>query len=296
MVSRRAFVFGGAAAVVLAVGGAFAAVEEGALPGKLRLAALTGACDVDATAPKSVSVVESGSFSSSARKTTVGWSVATPPGVPVHGLPVALVLHGRGCDHTTAFSELRLQDFLAAYVAGGGRPLALASVNGGANTYWHPRADGDNPLAMLDTEFVPLLADRGFAVDRVGVLGWSMGGYGALLVARESHRGMLKNLRVGAVSAASPALFSSYKASAGGAFDNAADFATYGDLLADPDVGTTPLYVSCGADDAFTAETKRYRRAVSPTPAGGISKGCHTDGYWRSVAPEQLSFVGQHLG
>jgi len=50
-----------------------------------------------------------------------------------------------------------------------------------------------------------------------------------------------------------------------------------------------------GTDDAFTQETRRYRANASPTPAGDISKGCHTGGFWRSVAAAQISFIGSHL-
>ena len=62
-----------------------------------------------------------------------------------------------------------------------------------------------------------------------------------------------------------------------------------------PEVGSTPLYVACGADDAFTHATERYRRNVVPTPAGEISRGCHTDGYWRSVASAELAFLAASL-
>jgi dienelactone hydrolase len=277
------------------VAGAYAGVEEDVLPGRIRLAQLTGQCDVDATPPPSSASVVSGRFSSSARKTDVGWSLALPPGVSADGLPVVIVLHGRGDDHSTAFNTLKLQDFLAEVIDAGTAPFALASVDGGNNTYWHPRSDDDDPIAMLTDEFLPLLKNRGLNTDRIGTLGWSMGGYGSLLLARESHRGHLDSTQVAAAAAGSPALFASFKASAGGAFDDAADFAKYGTLASNPDVGNTALYVSCGSDDAFTDTTKRYRTNVSPTPAGGISKGCHTDGYWRSVAAAQLQFLGAHL-
>lgn len=295
MVTRRTFLLGGIGTGVVVVAGAYAGVEEDVLPGRIRLARLTGQCDVDATPPPSSARVVSGRFSSSARKTDVGWSVALPPDVAAHGLPLAIVLHGRGDDHGTAFGRLKLQDFLAAAVKSGTPPFVLASVDGGDNTYWHPRSDGDNPIAMLTNEFLPLLKNQGLKTDRIGTLGWSMGGYGSLLLARESHRGNLGNTRVVAAVAGSPALFASYKASASGAFDNAADFAKYGELASEPDAGGVALYVSCGSDDAFTDETKRYRANVSPTPDGGISKGCHTDGYWRSVAGAQLAFLGAHL-
>ena len=229
----------------------------------------------------------------------MGWSLALPPGHDgPAGLPVALVLHGRDGDHSSGFAQLRFHEFLAAYVRAGGRPFALAAADGG-NGYWHPRNNGDDPLGMLSNEFLPMLDKLGLRTDAVGAIGWSMGGFGALLLARETHRGNLRHTlpRFGVVVAAasSPALFASYHASAGGAFDNAADFARFGDLASDPDVGSTPLHITCGADDAFTQQTRRYRAHASPTPAGGISKGCHTNGYWRSVAAAQISFIGSHL-
>jgi S-formylglutathione hydrolase FrmB len=294
MVARRTLLLGGLGSAVLAVAGGYAGVESGVLPGRLRLAQMTGQCDVDATPPAGGAVVESGSFASSARHCVVGWSLATPAGTTAEGLPVAIVLHGRGDDHTSAFTNVKLHDFRAAYVSSGGTPFALASADGGT-AYWHPRKDGDDPLAMVTRVFLPILQEHGLRTDRVGVMGWSMGGYGALLLARESHRSNLGATRVVAAAAGSPALFSSYRASAAGAFDDEADFATYGALATTPDVGHTPLHVCCGADDAFTEQTKRYRAAVSPTPAGGISKGCHTAGYWRSLAARQLAFLGTHL-
>ena len=299
MVSRRTFLLGVVGGALLAGTGSVLAIEEGVLPGRLRLADLAGACDVDAAPPiGAVGNITSGRFTSSARGRDVGWSLALPPGHSAAGLPVALVLHGHGGDHSTGFAQLKLHEFLAAYVRTGGRPFALAAADGG-NGYWHPRDDDDDPLGMLSNEFLPMLHRLGLRTDAVGAIGWSMGGYGALLLAREAHRGTLTHApprtNVAAAAASSPALFASYASSAGGAFDNAADFARYGDLATDPDVGATPLYVACGADDAFTLQTKRYRAHASPSPAGDISKGCHTNGYWRSVAAAQISFIGSHL-
>jgi hypothetical protein len=302
MVSRRTFLLGALGTAVLAAGGSVVAIEDGVLPGRTKLADLTGACDVDATpAAGPVGTMTGGRFTSSARGRELGWSLALPPGhATAAGLPVVLILHGHGDDHSSGFAQLKLQQFLAAYTQAGGTPFALAAVDGG-NSYWHPRSDGDNPPRMLTDEFLPMLSTLGLRTDAIGVLGWSMGGYGALLLAREATRGTLPGVRasgrtsVVAAAASSPALFASYQASASGAFDDAADFARYGDLVSQPDVGTTALYVGCGATDAFTAQTKRYRAQVFPLPAGGISKGCHTGGYWRSVAAAQISFLGSHL-
>jgi pimeloyl-ACP methyl ester carboxylesterase len=296
MVSRRIFLLGALGTAVLAGAGSFVAIEDDVLPGRIRLAELLGACNVDAPLPTTpVGIVKTGTFTSAARHRDIGWSLALPPGhSSASGLPVVLVLHGRGGNHTTGFAQLGLHRFLAAHVQAGGAPFALAAADGG-DAYWHPRANGDDPLLMLTTEFVPMLATLGLRTTSVGVLGWSMGGYGALLLARQAHRGSLRGVTIAAAAAGSPALFTSYRDSATGAFDDSADFAAYGTLAEQPDVGTTPLYVACGTDDAFTNETRRYRTNVSPTPSGGVGKACHTDGYWRSLAAQQISFLSAHL-
>ena len=58
---------------------------------------------------------------------------------------------------------------------------------------------------MVVDELLPLLAGRGVAAgpeDRIGLLGWSMGGYGVLHLG-----GLLGAERVAAVCAVSPALW-----------------------------------------------------------------------------------------
>jgi S-formylglutathione hydrolase FrmB len=297
MVSRRVFLLGALGTAVLAGTGSFIAIEDDVLPGRIRLAELAGTCDVDAQPPSGpVGTIKTGTFRSTARHRDVGWSLALPPSrSSASDLPVVLVLHGRGGDHTTGFAQLGLHRFLAAHIQADGAPFALAAADGG-DGYWHPRANGDDPLLMLTTEFVPMLANFGLRTASVGVLGWSMGGYGALLLARQAHRGDVSGVTIAAAAASSPALFTSYRNSAPGAFDNAADFAACGTLAEQPDVGTTPLYVACGTDDAFTNETRRYRANVSPTPSGRVGRGCHTDGYWRSLAAEQITFLAAHLG
>jgi hypothetical protein len=297
MVSRRTLILGGLGTAVLAATGVAVAIEDDVVPGRVRLAHVLGKCDVDAVPPAGLGgVITSGRFTSAARHREIGWALALPPGHPTPvGLGVALVLHGRGGDHSSGFTQLRLQDFLAAHVRSGGNPFALASVDGGDHVYWHKRSDGDDPVRMLTTELLPMLATLGLRTERVGLLGWSMGGYGALLLARESHRGALNSVTVAAAAAGSPALFASFGASAAGAFDDEADFAEHGMLSAQPDIGTTPLYIACGVDDAFADETRRYRANVSPAPLGAITRGCHTDGYWRSLAAEQIRFIGAQL-
>jgi S-formylglutathione hydrolase FrmB len=299
VVSRRALLVGGAATAVGAVVGGVAAVElsRGSSPSPPPAQAgpvPSGRCDGPAPTAGPDPEVRSALLASQRRGRDVGWALALPPDVPVAGLPVVLVLHGRGGTARTAFDELGLRRLLVRHVAAGGRPFALASADGDI-AYWHPRASGDDPLGMLVHEVLPALAAIGLAVDRIGAWGWSMGGYGTLLLARESERGALGGTRVAAAAAASPALFDSFAVATQGAFDGPDDFARWGDLLADPGVSTTPLRVACGDDDRFTAATRRYLAAVHPTPAGGIVPGCHDNGYWAREAPAALAFLGAHL-
>jgi len=233
----------------------------------------------------------SGSFTSAARHgARTGWTVAYPPGPARDHLPVLISLHGRGGSHRDSFAgSLQLHRYLADAVAHGSAPFALAAVDGGDHEYWHPRRDTD-PAALVIDEFLPLLGRRGLDTTRVGLLGWSMGGYGALYLA-----GRLGRSKVAVAVAESPAVWHRAGQSADGAFDDADDFdshAIFGRLEL---LDGIPLRLDCGASDGFAAVTRDLRAALSPTPAGGISPGGHDAGYWRSQAAAQLRFVAGQL-
>ncbi|WP_432565397.1 alpha/beta hydrolase-fold protein [Kineococcus sp. SYSU DK003] len=289
--TRRGVVLGGAGAVVLGAAGALT-VDT---PVRSALRRELGIGQVEATVPVAGGADPTyATFASAARGRDVTWGWAAT-GDPAD-LPVLLVLHGRGTDAHAAFDQLGMHRFLAQHVADGGSPLAVVSVDGG-ETYWHPRRGGDDPLAMLRTELFPRLADTGFATDRWAVAGWSMGGFGALLLAREVAAGRFEvDGRLRAAAAASPALFASAGATSAGAFDDAQDWRNWGDLVSGPGTGDVALSVSCGLDDPFRRQTERYRAACEPEPAGGIGDGAHTTGYWRSLVPGWLAFTADHVG
>lgn len=255
MPSRRTFLLGGSASL-LTGGLGPVAVDTGILPGRIALRAALGRCDVGTSVPTGEpGRMTYGVLDSVARGRPVAWTLARPPGPHQDDLPVVLVLHGRSGNRRTAFDSIGLLRYLAAHVAGGGRPFALAAADGG-DTYWHPRSSGDDPVTMLVAELPPMLAAQGLRTDRVGALGWSMGGYGSLLLARESARAELGGTVVVAAAAASPALFASYADAAPGAFDDAADFARWGNLLDGPGVSpAVALDVRCGDNDVFTDVT-----------------------------------------
>lgn len=281
-------------AVVAVVAAGWLAVQNDVLPGRIRLQEALGACNVDAPVPDvATGPIRYSTFDSKARGTQVTWGLALPPKTAAKDLPVVLVLHGRGDDARAAFDELGYASFLADHVRRGGEPFALVSIDGG-DVYWHPRADGDDPLAMITDELLPRLAARGLATDRIATTGWSMGGFGALLMAREFDSAA--SPRVVAAAASSPALFDSFADATSGAFDDQADWAKYGDLTGSSAAfNGDELFVASGRTDAFADATRTFRENVEPTPSGDIGKGCHDQAYWRSQIPTQLDFLGEQL-
>lgn len=245
----------------------------------------------DASPTTSPGSLTSGTLASRACGREVAWQLALPPGTTEGAsLPVALVLHGRGGDATDAFGKLHLDGFLAEVVAAGAPPFALASVDGGDHSYWHRRASGEDPQTMLLEEYLPLLAERGLRTDRFGAFGWSMGGYGALLLAQTTGPE-----RVAAVAASSPALWSRARDTADGAFDDAADFSAHDVVGHAARLAGVPVRLACGDDDPFAPATHAFTPHVPDLAGTDFGPGAHTQGYWRATAAGQLHFLGAAL-
>lgn len=295
LVTRRSLLVAAGAAVVIGAGGV-AASTAGVIPGRSfveRKLGLVGAAgEIPDLAPGPAAT---GTFLSAARRgADTGWTISYPPGSSVGDrLPVIVSLHGYGGDHRTSFGDrLGLDRFQAQAVSQGTAGFAVASVDGG-DAYWHPRVSGEDPRGMLVEEFLPLLADQGLDTSRLGLLGWSMGAFGALLLASD-----LGPARVAAVGAMSVALWPTADRAASGAFDDADDFAR-NDLL-DPSraraLGTVAARIDCGTADAFCPNNRRLVDTVTPRPTGVFTSGAHDMAYWRRVVPDQLAFLGARLG
>jgi pimeloyl-ACP methyl ester carboxylesterase len=298
-VSRRkvlAWGLGGLAAVAAAGTAGVEAVLHDVLPGHSTLDRIDGACSVPATRPTSAppGPVISGRFASKARRRTVGYSIAYPPGhASGNGLPLVVALHGYGGNHTNALAGLSLQEAAALEV--GGRlvgPMAVAAVDGGGG-YWHAQP-GDDPMGMLVDEFIPLCQALGAGTppQRTGVLGISMGGYGALLLAEQHPR------LTAAVAAISPAVWTAYSqahSANAGAFTSAQDFAANNIITHAKALTGIPVRISSGRDDPFHPGVEAL---ISVLPTGAtvsVSKGCHTDSFEASQQPDALAFLAHHL-
>ena len=114
--------------------------------------------------------------------------------------------------------HLRFGDYVADGIEKRGvTPFAVAAVQAG-DTYWHERAAGDDAMAMLFDEFIPFVRDDLGLGGPMAIMGWSMGGYGALRAAE------LHPQQFFGVCGVSAALWRSYDDGVGDAFDSAADY------------------------------------------------------------------------
>lgn len=214
------------------------------------------------------------------------WIIARPPGQDRPLRPVIL-LHGKDSTAGDVMS-MGAERFLADAVAAGVPPFALAAVDGG-NGYWHRRASGDDAGAMVLDEFLPLLADQGLDTSRVAFLGWSMGGYGAMLLGSRLGVG-----RTAAICAVSPALWTSPGAAAPGAFDNADDYAA-NNVWGLAELDRIPLRIDCGDADPFAGATRQFIDQLPTPPAGGFSPGGHNAAFWSAKLSSQLSWIAPLL-
>jgi enterochelin esterase-like enzyme len=264
------------------------------VPGRGVIDNLLGRCDLDTPPPPEATPGRTirNSFYSKKRSRSVNYMLAFPPGAaPGAKLPVCLCLHGSGADEKTPFEELGYHRMLAAAVAAKVPPFVLASINGGEG-YWHPHPD-DDPLGMLLTEFPAILTQHGLPVDKFGLLGWSMGGFGALVAATEQPP------RFPVVVANSPAFWESYDEAQSinpAAFSSAQEWEQWGDLPARVErLRYLKVRIACGESDPFEPQLSDLRESLPDPGVVTITPGCHDGTFWRSYGPEQLKLIGETL-
>jgi hypothetical protein len=222
-------------------------------------------------------------------------------------LPGENALHGYGANHTNALSGLSPAQALALRVNGAPLPpMAMVTVDGGGG-YWNPHP-GDNPLGMLANELIPMCrrrglgtgADKGTGVGGgsrvrahgIGVMGISMGGYGALLLA-EKHPDL-----VAAVAAISPAIWTSYaqaRSANAGAYASAADFTADDAVTHAAALDGLPVRVASGYSDPFYPGVQTLARALKKHAVIEFGAGCHDGSFFTPQEPPSLAFLASHL-
>jgi S-formylglutathione hydrolase FrmB len=136
------------------------------------------------------------------------------------------------------------------------------------------------------TEFLPMLASKGLDTRRVSLIGWSMGGYGALLLG-----GALGPARTAAICAVAPALFTDYGEAIGErAFDGPADWFAYS-VYGTSALSEIPLRIDCGAGDRFYEATKHFVASLRKPPSGVSFVGGHDVAAWQEKLPRELAWL-----
>ena len=228
-----------------------------------------------------------GSFVSAARGgTATNWAIARPPGQTKLLRPM-IALHGKGSSAATVMDG-GVEQGLAQAVGAGLPPFAVVAVDGGGS-YWHKRVSGEDSGAMVLNELIPMLGSQGLDTSRVAFLGWSMGGYGALLLG-----GRLGPARTAAICAVSPALWLSPGAAAPGAFDGPDDWSA-NSVFGMPALASIPIRVDCGDSDPFYGATKQFMSQLPNPPAGGFSPGGHDPSFWSAQLPAELTWMAPLL-
>jgi len=185
-----------------------------------------------------------------------------------------VLLHGRG----SSASSFLNQTFFDSLARLGAHAPTVLLLDGGDHSYWHDRADGKWGTMVL-REAIPAGLRRSGA-RRVAIGGISMGGFGALsLGARGSFC---------AVGARSAALWFHAGDSAAGAFDDAADFARWGALVARPPRYRAPVWIDVGASDPFRAADVAYAHEIHAQLH--VWPGGHDGAYWRAHTAAYLRF------
>jgi S-formylglutathione hydrolase FrmB len=239
-------------------------------------------------------VVRTERVRSSARGQEIDLVTILPAELPARNLPMCVLLHGLyGAARSAAPGGLAAS--LAAGVASGRLPpFGFVAVDGG-NNYWHENHVGDNSMGMLLDEIPRWLRARDLG-DATGTpfatAGVSMGGFGALLYARRRQE---MGVPLSAVAAVSPGLLMSWREmSTRRAFKNNQEWAALDPLRNVEKLGRTPVGIWCGTEDHFIEGTRKFIRLAAPE-VGFTGPGAHGDGFYRTIVPDLLDFLGKHI-
>jgi len=132
----------------------------------------------------------------------------------------------------------------------------------------------------------------GAGTGRIGVLGISMGGYGAILLAEKYPH------LIGAVAAISPAIWTSYaeaKSANAGAYASAAGFAAGDAVTHAGALAGVPVRVAAGSGDPFYPGVQALARALPKSAEVYFGGGCHTGPFFNAQEPPSLAFLGRYL-
>jgi len=185
------------------------------------------------------------------------------------------LLHGRSVSPDSWLSD---PFFEALHALGSSAPDVLLA-NGGNHSYWHDRTDGPWGSYVLHEAIPEALARSGADPRRVAIGGISMGGFGALDLARSAPH------RFCAVGGHSAALWFRGADTPEGAFDDGADFARNDviEFARGHSPYHVPVWLDVGAEDPFRAADTALAGELRGDGARVIFHvwpGVHGTSYW----------------
>jgi S-formylglutathione hydrolase FrmB len=216
-----------------------------------------------------------------------------PPALPDgRRRPLLVWLHGRGSSPDDAVSDAMLDALQNA----GDRAPAVVLANGDDASYYHDRSTG-RWGSYLVREVIPR-AVRVLHADprRIAIGGVSMGGFGALDVARLHPHAFC------AVGGHSAALWETGGQTPQGAFDDAEDFARH-DLFTEAEHGkplypNIPVWMDVGDADPFHDSDSAFEALLRRTGNDvtfHVWPGAHNGSYWQSHMDDYIPFYTRAL-
>ena len=206
---------------------------------------------------------------------------AIVPSGDTRGRPLLVLLHGR----SSSPDSMAKKSFAEALDDLGSRAPVVVFANGGDHSYYHDRADGRWGSYILD-EVIPA-AIRKYELDprRVAIGGFSMGGFGALDLARFR--------RFCAVGGHSAAMWRTGGETPQGAFDDAEDFERHDVIEAAAKkprlYGKARVWIDVGTQDPFRSADEELARRLAGERFT-LWRGEHDISYVEEHADEVLSF------
>jgi S-formylglutathione hydrolase FrmB len=193
------------------------------------------------------------------------------------GAPLLVFLHGRGADP----GDVANSHLVAALQRLGRRAPSVVIPDGGGSSYWHDRRTGRWGTYVLH-QVIPAALRRTHAdARRVAIGGISMGGFGALELAR------LAPARFCAVGGHSAALWRTGGETPEGAFDDAEDFSRH-DVMHLQYAYRGPLWIDVGEGDPFRSADVEF--AHTHHARLHVWSGSHEWSYWNSHWDDYLRF------
>jgi poly(3-hydroxybutyrate) depolymerase len=207
------------------------------------------------------------------------------PGGRAQRRSLLVFLHGRSSGPEDLLSDALFKGLSAL----GPNAPAVLLADGGDHSYWHDRSDGPWGSYVLREAIPAALARSGGDPSRVAVGGVSMGGFGALDLARIAPH------RFCAVGGHSAALWLQGGDTPAGAFDDGSDFARHDVIAAARSRSPyrAPVWLDVGTNDPFRAADTAFARELRADHARvafHVWPGAHGPTYWRRHMAAYLRF------